>query len=113
MPIRNEGAAREAVRLPPGAFIGLALLIAGRNWLERRRAARADAPAAPALVERAERTREGTQLRQRLIVGVRVEIEVCRGEVRRIASLAFASPTRRFESPGVCFTSSSSCWRRR
>ncbi len=25
--------------LPPGAFIGLALLIAGRNWIEQRRAA--------------------------------------------------------------------------
>jgi len=27
--------------LPPGAFIGLALLIAGKNWLESRRAAKA------------------------------------------------------------------------
>ena len=36
--------------LPPGAFIGLALLIAGRNWLERRRAARAAPTAEPALV---------------------------------------------------------------
>jgi electron transport complex protein RnfE len=35
--------------LPPGAFIGLALLIAGRNWLERRRAARAAQTAEPAL----------------------------------------------------------------
>ena len=35
--------------LPPGAFIGLALLIAGRNWLERRRAARAAPTAEPAL----------------------------------------------------------------
>ncbi len=33
--------------LPPGAFIGLALLIAGRNWVESRKAARAAQPAAP------------------------------------------------------------------
>jgi Na+-translocating ferredoxin:NAD+ oxidoreductase subunit E len=33
--------------LPPGAFIGLALLIAGRNWMEsRKQAAQAVAPAA-------------------------------------------------------------------
>lgn len=33
--------------LPPGAFIGLALLIAGRNWMESRKAtAQASAPAA-------------------------------------------------------------------
>ena len=35
--------------LPPGAFIGLALLIAGRNWLEGRRTARAAQAAEPAL----------------------------------------------------------------
>ena len=35
--------------LPPGAFIGLALLIAGRNWLERRRSTRAGQVAEPAL----------------------------------------------------------------
>ena len=38
--------------LPPGAFLGLALLIAGKNWLEQRRQAKAgqpDAPAAPAM----------------------------------------------------------------
>lgn len=35
--------------LPPGAFIGLALLIAGRNWLERRRSTRAGQAAEPAL----------------------------------------------------------------
>lgn len=32
--------------LPPGAFIGLGLLIAARNWFESRRAARAAAPTA-------------------------------------------------------------------
>lgn len=33
--------------LPPGAFIGLALLIAGRNWMEsRKQAAQAEQPAA-------------------------------------------------------------------
>jgi electron transport complex protein RnfE len=31
--------------LPPGAFIGLGLLIAGKNWIDRRYAARANAPA--------------------------------------------------------------------
>jgi Na+-translocating ferredoxin:NAD+ oxidoreductase subunit E len=30
--------------LPPGAFIGLALLIAGRNWLENRKAASRSTP---------------------------------------------------------------------
>jgi electron transport complex protein RnfE len=37
--------------LPPGAFIGLALLIAGKNLLEQRRLARAaqSAPSAPAM----------------------------------------------------------------
>lgn len=36
--------------LPPGAFIGLALLIAGRNWVEQRKAAAAPTtpPLAPA-----------------------------------------------------------------
>ncbi|MES0874612.1 electron transport complex subunit E [Sinimarinibacterium thermocellulolyticum] len=35
--------------LPPGAFIGLGLLIAGKNWIDRRYAARALTPsAAPA-----------------------------------------------------------------
>lgn len=33
--------------LPPGAFIGLALLIAGRNWMESRKAAAQDAAPAP------------------------------------------------------------------
>ena len=32
--------------LPPGAFIGLALLIAGRNWMESRKQAAQAAPAA-------------------------------------------------------------------
>ena len=32
--------------LPPGAFIGLGLLIAARNWFQSRRAARAAAPVA-------------------------------------------------------------------
>lgn len=31
--------------LPPGAFIGLGLLIAGKNWIDRRYAARAATPA--------------------------------------------------------------------
>lgn len=31
--------------LPPGAFIGLALLVATRNWLEQRRQAKASQPA--------------------------------------------------------------------
>jgi electron transport complex protein RnfE len=35
--------------LPPGAFIGLALLIAGKNWLDRRRAAAAAALSSPAV----------------------------------------------------------------
>lgn len=38
--------------LPPGAFLGLALLIASKNWLEQRRRAKAgqpDVPAAPAM----------------------------------------------------------------
>ncbi|HEY3326841.1 MAG TPA: electron transport complex subunit E [Novimethylophilus sp.] len=38
--------------LPPGAFLGLALLIASKNWLEQRRQAKAgqpDVPAAPAM----------------------------------------------------------------
>jgi Na+-translocating ferredoxin:NAD+ oxidoreductase subunit E len=41
--------------LPPGAFIGLGLLIAGRNWLNTRLSAVRRAPAAvpPAAVERA------------------------------------------------------------
>jgi len=30
--------------LPPGAFIGLGLLIAGHNWVEQRRAATAARP---------------------------------------------------------------------
>jgi electron transport complex protein RnfE len=30
--------------LPPGAFIGLGLLIAGRNWVEQRRAAAQTVP---------------------------------------------------------------------
>lgn len=33
--------------LPPGAFIGLALLIAGRNWMESRKAAAQHAAPAP------------------------------------------------------------------
>ena len=33
--------------LPPGAFIGLALLIAGRNWMESRKAAARHAAPAP------------------------------------------------------------------
>jgi electron transport complex protein RnfE len=32
--------------LPPGAFIGLALLIAGRNWMESRKQAAQGAPVA-------------------------------------------------------------------
>lgn len=32
--------------LPPGAFMGLALLIAGRNWMEQRKAAAVVAPVA-------------------------------------------------------------------
>jgi electron transport complex protein RnfE len=32
--------------LPPGAFVTLACLVAGRNWLEARKAARAQAPGA-------------------------------------------------------------------
>lgn len=35
--------------LPPGAFIGLALLIAGHNWLERRKSSRTMQTATPAL----------------------------------------------------------------
>lgn len=35
--------------LPPGAFIGLALLIAGKNWLESRKAAAQPASTAPAM----------------------------------------------------------------
>lgn len=33
--------------LPPGAFIGLGLLIAGRNWVEQRKAAAVAAAAPP------------------------------------------------------------------
>lgn len=33
--------------LPPGAFIGLGLLIAGKNWLDQRKAASTDALKAP------------------------------------------------------------------
>lgn len=35
--------------LPPGAFIGLALLIAGKNWMESRKAAAQPTASAPAM----------------------------------------------------------------
>ncbi len=40
--------------LPPGAFILLGCLIAGKNWLDARKARRANAPSAPPAPEPAQ-----------------------------------------------------------